>query len=134
MTILHLLHLLGHPDRTNEVNLNLINAELLDKHGLKDFVTLTADGVSIGGACLAMSVHVLHLLLVDAFNAGHEASALGKRLEGLIVATAAAELEPKPCDHNSPRKASSGIDAGVCGDCGKFVGKRRPPGPTGSGL
>lgn len=29
------------------------------------------------------------------------------------------------CDHKGPRRASSGIDAGVCGDCGAFVGARK---------
>jgi len=29
------------------------------------------------------------------------------------------------CDHKGPRRASSGIDAGVCGDCGAFVGVRK---------
>lgn len=31
---------------------------------------------------------------------------------------------PPRCDHNSPRKASTGADALVCGDCGVFVGRR----------
>lgn len=33
-------------------------------------------------------------------------------------------FQPPTCDHNSPRKASSGIDAQVCGDCGEFVGRK----------
>jgi len=123
--MLHLLHALAHHGLSDETLVERINAELLRTHAICNFVKLTPEGgVTIG------SLHVLTTLLVDSYNEGHRAAKLGERLETLMVQRAA----PAECDHDSPRQATSGIGAGICGDCGKFVGKRRAPGPTGSGL
>lgn len=103
---------------------DLLNSELERSHGLRGFVReKSKSGPEIVGD-LVIPAAALRMLLVDAFKEGHEAAHLGARVEELIEQTAALAAA-SVCDHESPRKASSGIDALACGDCGQFVGRRR---------
>lgn len=126
LDIIFTIRQLGAPGRTTTADVASLNKQLA-KHDLH-----LAVREHVAAGFMIVSLEGQRRLLLDAYAAGAEAQTIAARMPELMRATAQEGISlvvgNQPCDHNSPREASSGIGAGICGDCGAVVGERRRSG------